>query len=458
MSSGDDLDSKDIGKIAKNVVGGAEQKVSTAAHDAVESVSRVENKIVESLRQFLNMTASGGIVLVIASIAAIIIANSGLNEYYHYFLNEVYFRIGFSDKGGADFEVRQSLLHWVNDGLMAMFFFLVGLEIKREVLEGNLSSRERVLLPALAAVGGMVVPALVYWYINKDNPAGISGWAVPAATDIAFALAVLGLLGTRAPTSLKVLLTAIAVIDDIGAIIIIALFYGGSIQIIPLYFAGGAILGMFLLQWRKVCNLAPYLLLGIILWLSVLESGVHATLAGVVAALFIPMRCQTRPGYSPVKSLEHNLHPWISFGVLPLFGFANAGVPFHGLSFSDLFEPVTFGIIAGLFIGKQLGVFTMLFLTVKLKLSPKPEGATWVQLYAVSILCGIGFTMSLFIGSLAFSGVEMQASLRLGVMIGSVLSAVVAFVLLFLSSEPKTGKVAQVNKPDSDQPTLEDFE
>ncbi len=446
---------KKISDLAKEVAHDAEEKVSKVAHDATEKVSevahdalesvvRVEQKFVASLRHFLHMSASGGIVLVITSILAIIVANTDLYQYYHYFFNEVYFRIGFSDTYGANFKVQESLLHWINDGFMALFFFLVGLEIKREVLEGGLSTRERFVLPMVAAIGGMVAPALIYWFINQDNPAGMHGWAIPAATDIAFALAVLGLLGSRVPTSLKVLLTAIAVMDDIGAILIIAVFYAGTIHLLPLYFAAAALLGLLTLNRLRVCNLMPYLILGVILWLSVLESGLHATLAGVVAALFIPMRCSKQPGYSPVKSLEHSFHPWVAFGVLPLFAFANAGVPFEGLSFSDLFEPVTLGIIAGLFLGKQIGVFGMLFIAIKCGFSPKPEGTSWIQLYALSILCGIGFTMSLFIGSLAFEGIDMQASVRLGVMVGSVLAAVVAYLLLFLSSAAKEGRVKAV--------------
>jgi NhaA family Na+:H+ antiporter len=458
--------SNKISDLAKEVVHDAEEKVSKVAHDATEkvagvahdaavSVISIEKKLVSSLRHFLHMSASGGIVLVIASVLAIIIANSDLSSFYHYIFNEVHFRIGFADNAGGDFEVEESLLHWINDGLMALFFFLVGLEIKREVMEGGLSTRDRFLLPAFAAVGGMAIPALVFWFINRDNPAGIHGWAIPAATDIAFALAILGLLGSRAPTSLKILLTAIAVIDDLGAILIIAIFYSGTIQFIPLYFAAVALAGLFILNQRKVCELFPYVLLGLWLWLAVLESGIHATLAGVIVAMFIPMKCPTRPGYSPVKSMEHSLHPWIAFGVLPIFGFANAGVPFEGLSWSDVMDPVTLGIILGLFVGKQLGVFGLLWLCIVTGLSPKPQGTNWVQLYAVAVLCGVGFTMSLFIGGLAYEGIEMQASVRLGVIIGSVLSAALAYLLLFLSSAAKDVTV-KADKSDS-LPTLEDF-
>lgn len=380
------------------------------------------------------MEAAGGIVLVIAAAVALLIANTPLFPFYDYVLNGIKFHFGFvSQENGFNLQLEKSILLWINDGLMALFFFLVGLEIKRELVEGELSTRDRALLPALAAIGGMVVPALIFWAINKDHSSNLSGWAIPSATDIAFALGVLALLGSKVPVSLKILLTAIAVIDDLGAIIVIALFYGHGLHPVPLYFAAAALAGLFMLNHRNVCSIPAYVILGVILWVSVLESGVHATLAGVVAALFVPTRDRRDPEYSPLKTLEHSLHPWIVFGVLPLFAFANAGVPFSGMGFHSLVDPVTLGIILGLFFGKQLGIFSVLFIAIKLGLSAKPAGTSWVQLYGVSILCGIGFTMSLFIGGLAYNDVEMQAAVRLGVLLGSVLSAGVGYLILYRS-------------------------
>lgn len=392
------------------------------------------NGLIDSLRNFMHFEATGGILLVVAAFVAIVIANSPLFYVYDHVLNSVTFRIGFDDiQGSFDHEVRKSVLLWINDGFMAIFFFLVGLEIKREVTGGELSSRSRALLPALAAVGGMAAPALVYWFINQDNPENLAGWAIPAATDIAFALGVLALLGSRVPVSLKILLTAIAIIDDIGAILIIALFYSGGLELMPLYFAGASIFALFVLNNRKVTLIAPYILIGIFLWLAVLKSGVHATLAGVVTALFVPASCPRDPAYSPCTELEHALHPWVAFGILPIFAFANAGVPFTGMGLHSFADPLTLGIIAGLVVGKQVGIFSLLWITIKTGLSPMPEGANWRQLYAVSMLCGIGFTMSLFIGSLAFESQEVQSAIRLGVLTGSIISAVGGYLLLYFS-------------------------
>jgi NhaA family Na+:H+ antiporter len=396
---------------------------------SIQTVS--PTRITAVLKDFFRLEASGGIVLVIASALALIIANSNFYDFYHYIFNEVQFRIGFSDIHNYDLLLKKSILLWINDGLMAVFFFLVGMEIKRELMEGELSSRTRALLPALAAVGGMVVPAAIFWYINQDDPAAIKGWAIPAATDIAFALGVLSLVGSRAPVSLKILLTAIAIIDDLGAILIIAIFYSEQVNMGPLAFAGAALIVMAMFNRGNVIGTFPYIFIGMILWVAVLKSGIHATLAGVITAFFIPLKDPNHPEHSPLKHLEHALHPWVAFGVLPIFAFANAGVPFSGMSFKDLYEDlVTLGIILGLFFGKQLGIFTILFLTIKSGLSPKPNNANWWQLYAVSCLCGIGFTMSLFIGGLAYTGIEMQASVRLGVLVGSILSAALGFAIL----------------------------
>jgi NhaA family Na+:H+ antiporter len=387
------------------------------------------------------MEASGGIVLVITAIVAIIIANTSLFGVYDHILNGIKFRIGFNDlQGSFDYEIKKSILHWINDGFMAIFFFLVGLEIKREIVAGELSSRSRALLPAIAAVGGMAVPALIYWFVNLDTPENLVGWAIPAATDIAFALGVLALLGSRAPIQLKILLTAIAVIDDLGAIIIIAFFYTHHLNLEPLYFGAVAMLGLLVLNRAGISRTAPYVILGVILWVAVLKSGVHATLAGVTTALFIPVISKKHPGVTPCKDLEHALHPWVSFVILPIFAFANAGVPFVGMGLHSLVDPTTLGIVLGLVVGKQLGIFSMLWLCIKAGWSPMPAGTTWVQLYAVSALCGIGFTMSLFIGGLAFSDVEHQAAIRLGVLVGSVISATVGYTILRLTPCPDTGK------------------
>lgn len=387
--------------------------------------------LMNATRRFFMLEASGGILLVIFAVIAIIVANSGLYEHYDYLLNHVKFKIGFSDiEGVYDFEVKKSILHWINDGFMAIFFFLVGLEIKRELKTGELSSRSRALLPALAAVGGMVVPALLYVAFNWHTPENLSGWAIPAATDIAFALGVLSLLGSKAPVRLKILLTAIAVIDDLGAILIIAFFYTSNLVIFPFYIAGIAIILLAILNFMNVSKTAPYIIIGIILWVAVLKSGVHATLAGVITALFIPIVCKKDPDHKPCEGLEHALHPWVAYGILPLFAFANAGVPFSGMGLHSLIEPVTLGIIAGLVIGKQMGIFSTLWLAIKTGLSPMPGGVTWMQLYAVSILCGIGFTMSLFIGGLAFDDIHHQASIRLGVLVGSVISATIGYLVL----------------------------
>ncbi|MFP4313378.1 MAG: Na+/H+ antiporter NhaA [Alphaproteobacteria bacterium] len=397
------------------------------------------------IRKFFKMEASGGILLVIAAAVALVIANSSLYPFYDYILNGIKFKIGFDavDESFKPFHVQKSILLWINDGFMAIFFFLIGLEIKREIVSGELSTRSRALLPAIAAVGGMIVPAAIYYYINMDTPENLRGWAIPAATDIAFALGVLGLLGSRAPVRLKILLTAIAVIDDLGAILIIAFFYTSNVAVFPLYFGATAMAIMLVMNRKNVTLTAPYILLGIILWVAVLKSGVHATLAGVITALFIPMYSKKQPEYSPCKYLEHALHPWVAFGILPIFAFANAGVPFSGMGFHSLLDPTTLGIILGLTVGKQIGIFTLLFITIKLGFSPMIKGVTWVHLYGVSILCGIGFTMSLFIGGLAFEDLAHQASIRLGVLVGSIISATMGFLILYfapLPQDPKPGE------------------
>jgi NhaA family Na+:H+ antiporter len=320
------------------------------------------------------------------------------------------------------------LLLWINDGLMAIFFLLVGLEIKREVLSGELSGWNKAALPVLAAVGGMMLPAAVYLAFNwQDAP---HGWAIPAATDIAFALGVLSLLGTRAPAALKVFLLALAIIDDLGAIVIIAFFYSGNLSLLSLLLAGGATIGLLLLNRFRVRNLTAYLLVGLFLWICVLKSGVHATLAGVVAAAFIPADRRSGEADAPLGILEDRLHPWVAYGIMPLFAFANAGVSLAGVTLEALLEPLPLGIALGLFVGKQAGVFLFSFAAVRLKLASLPQGVSWRQLYGVALLTGIGFTMSLFIGTLAFSDPAAGVPVRLGVLLGTLVSALTGYLWL----------------------------
>lgn len=393
-------------------------------------------RIVDSGLEFLRLEASGGLILIFVSLLALLVANSSYFPAYDYLLNHLELRMGFSDDNGRDFFIEKSLLHWINDGLMVLFFMLIALEIKREMLVGSLNTRQKALLPILTGIGGMVVPAILYWAINRDTPETVVGWAIPCATDIAFALAIIALLGNRVPASIKVLLLAAAIIDDLGSIIVIALFYSQGLEMNALLFAMLPITALYLLNAFGVYRIAPYMLFGVMLWLAVLESGVHATLAGVITALFIPLRVDDERR-SPCQRLEGDLHPWVVYIILPVFGFANAGVPFTGLTMNSLMEPVTLGIIVGLIAGKQVGIFGTVFLCIKSGLCPKPEGATWIQIYGMSILCGIGFTMSLFIGGLAFSSVEMQAEVRLGVLVGSFISAALAYMLLRATSNHK---------------------
>lgn len=395
-------------------------------------------KILDMARQFLDMESSGGIILAAAALAALILANTPAFDLYEYLMNNVHLFIGFKDTQGWSFEVENSLLLWINDGLMAIFFFLVGLEIKREIAEGELSSRDRVMLPAVAAIGGMALPAAMFWLVNQNHEHLLSGWAIPSATDIAFALGVVSLLGKRVPTQVKVLLTAIAIFDDILAILIIALFYGHGLVILPLVVAAAALLALYTLNRQNVIHPVPYIMLTIVLWIAVLKSGIHATIAGVVAAMFIPMRSQADPQISPCRDLEHALHPWIAFGVLPIFGFANAGVALSGVTMELVLGTVTVGIAAGLFFGKQLGIFAMIVLAHLLRISPRPQGVSWLQLYGVSVLCGIGFTMSLFIGGLAYQDPGMQAAVRIGVLSGSLASALLGYWILRIASQPRS--------------------
>lgn len=381
----------------------------------------------EAWRNFLRLETAGGIMLVGAAIAAVLLANSPLESYYATFLN-ANITITVADVG-----ISKPFLLWVNDGLMAIFFLLIGLELKREVVEGQLSSADQIVLPSMAALGGLVVPAVIYWYINRDNPAGLNGWAIPTATDIAFALAVLSILGSRVPASLKIFLTTIAIVDDLAAILIIAVFYSGDLSTTALIAAGIGIAVLFILNRFGVRSLAAYMITGIFIWFFVLKSGVHATLAGIVVAAFIPLKCEDK--HSPARHLEHILHPWIAFAVLPIFAFANAGVSFEGIGTETVLGTVSVGIVLGLVIGKQLGVFGMTALAIGLGFAKKPSGTTWPMLYGVALICGVGFTMSMFIGGLAFEhgGFEQNAAVRIGVIMGSLTSALAGWLVLHLS-------------------------
>ncbi len=368
--------------------------------------------------------AAPGVALIAAAMLALVVVNSGLADVYDDLLNTT----GVWQFGA--FAINKPLLLWINDGLMAIFFFFVGLEIKREVLEGRLSSLQRSTLPLVAAFGGVAVPALIYVVINLGDPVALEGWAIPAATDIAFALGVLALLGTRAPPALKVFLLAVAVIDDLIAIAIIAIFYTQDISSDALIAAGIGIAVLAAMNRLRIASLGPYILVGIVVWAAVLKSGVHATLAGVVIALLIPLRDPRDESRSPLHDIEHWLKPWVLFLVMPIFAFANAGVPLVGIEFSDLLAPVPLGIAAGLFLGKQLGIFGAAWIAIRLGVASMPEGLSWRHVYGVSLLAGVGFTMSLFIGTLAFSDPAQRDAVRIGVLLGSILSAVAGYAVL----------------------------
>ncbi|CUJ58057.1 Sodium/proton antiporter nhaA [Achromobacter xylosoxidans] len=382
---------------------------------------------VSFLQAFLRSEALGGYVLMLAAVVALVIANSPLAPYYFEALGA---KLGFQ---AGPVILKESVLHWINDGLMAVFFLLVGLEIKREVLDGQLRGAARIVLPGIAALGGMAMPALIYVLVNLGSPDTLRGWAIPAATDIAFALGILALLGSRVPTSLKVFLTALAILDDLGAIVIIALFYTSELNLFALAMAGALLACLVCLNRAGVLRLAPYLLIGVVLWYFVLKSGVHATLAGVALALTIPLRPQNQGhagAHSPLHALEHALHKPVALLIVPLFGFANAGVSFAGMGLSSLAQPVPLGVALGLFLGKQLGVFGFAWLAIRSGIASLPRHASFTQLYGVALLCGIGFTMSLFIGALAFTDPAAVDATKIGVLTGSLASAVAGFLLL----------------------------
>jgi NhaA family Na+:H+ antiporter len=385
------------------------------------------------LRRFLDSEAAGGIILMVAAAVALVVANSPAAP--------AYFGVLKTYVGGL------SVLHWINDGLMAVFFLLVGLEVKRELIDGQLSTWPRRVLPGLAAAGGMAAPALVFVVLNLDSPQNLRGWAIPTATDIAFALGVLAILGSRVPVSLKVFLTAIAIVDDLGAVAIIAAFYTTELSLFWLASAFAVLAALAAMNRFGVLALTPYIALGVLLWFLTLRSGVHATLAGVALAFTIPIiRSPGAPDApsSPLHRLEHALHGWVAYLVVPVFGFANAGVALGGLTLASLLAPLPFGIAAGLFVGKQIGVFCTTWLAIKLKWADCPEDASLTQVYGVALLCGVGFTMSLFIGLLAFPDSEaLQDQVKLGVLVGSLLSAVVGFVVLLLADRERPAARAQ---------------
>lgn len=385
-----------------------------------------------SFFEFFSKESSGGIVLAIAAIAALIISNSSLGDLYQAFLSTPGQVLIGSDGGLV---LSKPLVVWVNDLWMAAFFFLVGLEIKREFLVGELSGPGQLTLPALSALGGMLVPALIYVSLNQGDPAALQGWAIPAATDIAFALGIVVLLGNKVPLSLKVFLTAVAIIDDLLAIVIIALFYTSSLSVTMLLGAFAAGLVLFALNRLKVVRIDVYILVGIVMWLFVLKSGVHATLAGVVTALAIPMKDSS--GHSPLETIEHGLHPWVAFLILPVFAFSNAGVVLTGVSLDILLDPIPMGIILGLFVGKSVGIFGAGYSLIRLGWVKAPVGANTMQLLGISILCGIGFTMSLFVGGLAFAGLDSSyiLQLKIGVLGGSLLSGLAGTLLLIFAAK-----------------------
>jgi NhaA family Na+:H+ antiporter len=415
----------------------AKKSAPAQSVEAKQEALRKEFGPLRVIQDFLKMETSGGILLIIFAALAMVIANSPLEHIYHHVFHEMKLQIVL-----GPFEVHKDLIHWINDGLMAIFFLLVGLEIKREFIEGALSSKEQAILPAIAAAGGMAVPGLVFAYINQGSPEAMVGWAVPTATDIAFALGVLMLLGNRVPLALKVFLLAIAIFDDLGAIIIIALFYTQELAVTSLYWAAAFIAGLFALNRMKVNTGSLYMVLGVALWFCVLKSGVHATLAGVVTALAIPLIV---PGErrSLLRQLEHDLHGLVAWVILPVFAFANAGVSLHGMELSNMFQGVTLGVILGLFVGKQIGIFGLTWLAVKAGFAKLPKGVTWPQIWGVSLLAGIGFTMSLFVASLGYrADAELLNQAKLGILTGSLISAVVGtLVLLCLCPKNKENEV-----------------
>ena len=387
------------------------------------------NYISKPFKWFFKLEAASGLVLLIAAILALIISNGSLADLYFHTL-EKYLFIGINDFG-----LKLSVHHWINDALMAIFFFFVTLEIKREFIQGELSNLKQAMLPIIAAVGGMIIPALFYVVINFGNSETMNGWAIPSATDIAFSLGILSLLGSRVPISLKVFLTALAIIDDLGAILIIAFFYSGDLSIVYLSLILISYILLLILNKFSIKIFTPYLIIGLFMWFFTYKSGIHATIAGVLLASTIPHRLKERD-FSLLVKLEHAISPYVAFMIMPLFAFANAGVSLTGLSLSTLLNPVPLGIMCGLFFGKQIGVLLFSFVSIKLKFAEMPNNSTWLSLYGVSILTGIGFTMSLFVGNLAFvENVQYMDGVKIGVLAGSLLSTLAGYFLLLVTSK-----------------------
>ena len=385
------------------------------------------NYLSKPFKWFFKLEAASGLVLLFAAVTALIISNSEISDLYFSYLNKYLF-IGINDFG-----LKLTVIHWINDALMAIFFFFVTLEIKREFLQGELSDIKQALLPIIAAVGGMVVPALVYVYINIDNPETLRGWAIPSATDIAFSLGVLSLLGKRVPLSLKVFLTALAIIDDLGAIVIIALFYSGELSIKYLSLMLLAFVILLVINKFNIKKFLPYLIIGLFLWDFTHNSGIHATIAGVLLAMTIPHRKKEKD-FSLLLKVEHAVSPYVAFGIMPIFAFANAGVSLEGLTFSSLLNNVPLGIVLGLFFGKQLGVFVFSYISIRLKIAKMPNNSNWYNFYGVGVLTGIGFTMSLFVGNLAFvDNLQYMDGVKIGVLTGSLLSTLFGYFLILLS-------------------------
>lgn len=386
------------------------------------------------LKNFFKQDTAGGILLLVMAVLAMISANAPLLEeiYYHFLYLPVQIRFG-------DFEIAKPLVLWINDGLMAIFFFLTGLEIKREVIAGELSKPSQILLPGIGAIAGIATPALIFFALNQGDPISQRGWAIPSATDIAFAVGVFSLFKTRVPLSLKLFLLSVAIFDDIGAIVIIALFYSSDLSGLSLMIGLAGLVVLFLLNYYGVRQQSIYIVVGMVVWAAVLKSGVHATLAGFAVAMFIPLHLTNNHDQPMLEHMEHEIRPWVYLFILPLFAFANAGVSLHGISLEALFDPLPLGIAAGLFVGKQLGIFGACYLAIKLGIAKLPHNASWLQFYATCVLCGIGFTMSLFIGSLAFEqqAGEYNSQVKIGVLMGSILSAITAGTLFAFSQQNK---------------------
>lgn len=396
-------------------------------HVANRVAERADRVMLTRLRHFLRIEAAGGLLLILGTFLALICANTDLSHWYHEFMH-TYIGISF-----GDWKLKLSLAHWVNDALMAIFFFVVGLEIKREIMEGELSSFSQAALPIVAAIGGIVVPASIFYYFTSADPMAVNGWAIPSATDIAFALGILSLFGKRVPLSLKLFLTAVAVMDDLVAIAIIGVFYSGDLDTDMLALAAAMIGVLLYFNFARSARIWIYLIFGLIMWYAVLKSGVHATLAGVTLGFLIPHDAFDRHGKRFANRLEHDLHPWVAFLILPIFAFVNAGVSFEGISMESFNHPVVLGITLGLFIGKQIGVFGASWVMIKCGLAKLPRNVNWGKFYATSALAGIGFTMSLFIGNLAYTTNDLQNYVKLGVLSGSLLSTIFGMLLLHFS-------------------------